>query len=91
MWLLSIISSSDYVSACCVRLKLDFLPCCESALQEEAGGMGHFPTREAGSSTHHGKLGLLSTQKQDVHLLLVAHVVLSCWLTAFIVVKMAMK
>lgn len=36
--------STNQPSACCVWLKLDFLACGESALEEEAGGVGHFPT-----------------------------------------------
>lgn len=34
--------SINQPSACCVWLRLDFLACGESALEEEAGGVGHF-------------------------------------------------
>lgn len=82
--------SINHPSAFCVWLKLDFLAC-ESALEEEAGGVDHFPTCEAGSAAHHGKLDLLSTQQLGVHLLLAAHVVFSCRLAAFIVVKLVIR
>lgn len=80
--------SINQPSACCVWLKLDFLACGESALEEEAGGVGHFPTCEAGGTAHHGKSDLLSTWHLGVYLLLAANVVLFCWLVAFIVVKL---